>query len=84
MYDDDDNKPVWSTEAMGALFRVARRIYINPGCVECPMFVDLVMIYAFPIKVFRILFRRLRMPPRIVISTLSRISKDECTEYANT
>jgi hypothetical protein len=28
-YDDDDNKPVWPTWAVGALFRGARRIHLN-------------------------------------------------------
>jgi hypothetical protein len=31
--DDDDNKPVWPTWAVGGLFRSVRRIYINHACL---------------------------------------------------
>jgi hypothetical protein len=30
--DDDDNRPIWPTWAVGALFRDARRIHINRVC----------------------------------------------------
>jgi hypothetical protein len=50
LYDEDDNKPVWPTWAVGALFRGMRHIHINHSCFNLLYRIFCGLLYAYCIE----------------------------------